>query len=257
MEGSANRPRPAARGRRAAGKWRVAVALLLVAGGALAADDPAAGDPAAGICKLTLGDYRYDGFDGQDANLRYRRGDTDAWLGFYRDRQFGSQARTGIDTSWALADGVALLPSLQLAQGGFVGGSLNLQVGERWYGIAGLGRTNLKPYVNLNFDPNDAVTIGVGHQAGNGATYSITLIADDRLHTGQRDLHLFGQWPVHDFRISTDVLHKSGRGDSGAVRAWGATVTVDFWTWFVRVARDPKQNFSAQDALRLVTGVRI
>ena len=230
---------------------RIASAWLFALCGAAAADEPPAG-----VLKLTVGDYRYASFDGQDANLRYRRGATDAWFGFYRDPQFGSQSRAGIDTSWTLLDGVALQPSLQLAQGGFRGGSLNLQVGERWYGVAGIGRTNLRPYVNLNFDPNDAVTIGAGHQAGNGASYAVTLIADDRLHTGQRDLHFFGQWPVRDFRISTDVLHKSGRGDAGPVHAWGATLTVDFWTWFVRVARDPKQNFTAQDALRLVAGVR-
>ncbi len=26
-----------------------------------------------------------------------------------------------------------------------------------WFAAAGLGRTNLRPYVNLNFDPNDSI----------------------------------------------------------------------------------------------------
>ncbi|MDP1108637.1 hypothetical protein, partial [Klebsiella pneumoniae] len=50
--------------------------------------------------KLTLGNYRYDaGYSGQDVNLRRRAGDTNAWLAVYRDREFGQQARTGVDTS--------------------------------------------------------------------------------------------------------------------------------------------------------------
>jgi hypothetical protein len=232
--------------------------------GCAAADDAAP----AGVFKLTLGDYRYNDFAGHDANLRYRRDSTDAWLGAYHDRGFGTQTRAGLDSSLAPVDWIALQPSLQLASGGFVGGSFNLQLGDAWYGVLGIGRTNLKPYANLNFDPNDALTFAAGHQTAAGATYSITLIADDRLHTGQRDLHFFGQWPVGrvgpiasiawlaDTRLSVDLMRKRGRGDDGLVRAWAYTLTADFSAWFVRLARDPKQNFSAQDALRLSAGIR-
>ncbi len=211
--------------------------------------------------KLTLGNYRYDaGYSGQDVNLRRRAGDTNAWLAVYRDREFGQQARTGVDTSIELADALALQPSVQAATRGFLGGSINLQWGATWFGLVGWGRTNLRPYYNLNWDPNDAVTIGLGWRGDGGRTVSVTLIADDRLHTHQRDLHLFGRWPLGEsLRLTLDLMHKSGLGgDDGslAVRAWGWSATLDWPAWFLRLAHDPKQNFSGLDADRLSIGLR-
>src|SRR5882757_5194821 len=103
---------------------------------AAAADDPVSQDL---NWKLTLGEYTYTGYAGTDANLRWRAHDTSAWVGVYTDRVFGTQARTGADTSINLTDYLQLQPSLQLATRGFAGGSLNLQVGGPWYAIAGLG----------------------------------------------------------------------------------------------------------------------
>lgn len=208
--------------------------------------------------KLTVGDYHYsDGYDGQDVNLRWRRHNTNVWIGSYRDRVFGSQARTGFDTSIDLGANTTLQPSLQAATHGFVGGSLNLQTGDPWFALVGWGRTNLKPYFNLNFDPNDAITAGVGWHGKQNQTVSLTVIADDRLHTGQKDWHLYGRWPVSpDSRLTLDLMRKTGDGDGGPVRAWGWSTTLDFPTWFVRVARDPKQNFSTQDAIRVAVGLR-
>ena len=208
--------------------------------------------------KLTIGDYRYNnGGDGYDLNLRWRRSDTDVWIGAYRDPVFGAQTRAGVDSSLPLGGSASLQPSFQAASGGFVGGSLSFQIGDPWFALAGWGRTNLKPYFNLNFDPNDAITAAIGWHGPNGRTVSLTLIADDRLHTGQKDWHLYGRWPLSDdLRVTLDLLRKTGDGDSGYVRAWGWTATLDLPTWFLRLARDPKQNFSAQDATRLVLGVR-
>jgi hypothetical protein len=207
--------------------------------------------------KLTLGDYRYsDGYDGQDLNLRWRHDDTNVWVGEYRDKVFGSQARAGFDTSIDLGHAVSLQPSLQAATRGFVGGSLNLQAGDPWFVLAGWGRTNLKPYYNLNFDPNDAITLGAGWHGAQGRTVSLSVVADDRLHTHQKDWHLFGRWPVGDERLTLDLMRKTGDGDAGPVHAWALSATLDFPRWFLRVARDPKQNFSAQDATRVAAGVR-
>jgi len=208
--------------------------------------------------KLTLGDYRYNaGYSGQDVNMRRRAGDTNIWLGVYRDSQFGRQARTGFDTSYDLAENLSLQPSLQAASRGFLGGSVNLQWGATWFGLVGWGRTNLKPYYNLNWDPNDAITVGTGWRGEGGRTVSVTLIADDRLHTHQRDLHVFGRWPVtEDLRLTLDLMHKTGLGDDGEVNAWGWSATLDWPAWFLRLAHDPKQNFSGQDADRLSVGVR-
>lgn len=208
--------------------------------------------------KLTLGEYRYSGSQhGQDLNLRWRRDDTSAWVGAYRDPAFGTQTRTGFDTSIALGGSVLLQPSLQAASRGFWGGSLNLQVGDPWFALVGWGRTNLKPYFNLNFDPNDAITASVGWHGPEGRSVSLTLVSDDRLHTGQKDWHLNGRWPLGTgLRATVDLMRKTGLGDGGEVRAWGISGGLDFPAWFVRVARDPKQNFSVQDATRLAVGTR-
>ena len=208
--------------------------------------------------KVTVGEYRYSGGgDGHDLNMRWRHSDTDVWIGAYRDPVFGIQTRAGVDTSLPLRGSATLQPSLQVASGGFVGGSLNFQIGDPWFALAGWGRTNLRPYFNLNFDPNDAITAAIGWHGENGRTVSLTLVADDRLHTGQRDWHLSGRWPLsEDLRVTLDLLRKTGDGDSGYVRGWGWSATLDFPTWFLRLARDPKQNFSAQDATRLALGVR-
>ena len=208
--------------------------------------------------KLTIGEYRYDdGGNGHDLNLRWRRSDTDVWIGVYRDPAFGTQTRAGVDSSLPLGGSATLQPSLQVASGGFAGGSLTFQIGDPWFASAGWGRTNLKPYFNLNFDPNYAITTAVGWHGENGRTVSLMLVADDRLHTGQKDWHLYGRWPLsEELRVTLDLLRKTGDGDSGYVRALGWSVTLDFPAWFLRLARDPKQNFSVQDATRLALGVR-
>jgi hypothetical protein len=237
---------------------RVLLTSLLAAGIGAAAPPCAAFDASSRPFKLTLGDYRYGGHDGQDLNLRYQQGDSHAWVGDYRERGFGNQWRAGFDSSVSIGGPFSLQPSAQVAQGGFVGGSLNLQVGDTWFGLVGIGRTNLKPYFNLNFDPNDAYTLGAGHKGERGDQIALTLIADNRLHTGQRDWHLTGRWPVgDDMRLSIDLLRKSGLADDGPVtEAWGCSITWDFASWFLRVAYDPKQNFSAQDATRFAAGLR-
>ncbi len=205
----------------------------------------------------------HGGPDGLDLNLRWRRDDSSAWLGLYEDRAFGTQARVGWDSVWRLGGAalpvpLSLLPSLQVATRGFAGGSLALQAGERFYVQAGLGRTNLKPYQNLNFDPNDAVTVVVGWKGDDGRALGVTVVRDDRLHTGQQHVHLTGQWPLPDGRrLTVDLLRKQGQAEDGAfIRATGFTATLDFPRWFLRAAWDPKQNFEAQDVLRLGAGWR-
>lgn len=208
--------------------------------------------------KLTIGEYRYSqGGDGHDLNLRWRHEETNVWVGAYRDPIIGTQTRAGVDTNLALGGNVSLQTSLQAASGGFVGGSLNFQAGDPWFALVGWGRTNLKPYFNLNFDPNDAITAAIGWHGDNGRMASLMIVADDRLHTGQKDWHLYARWPLSgDLRVTFDLLRKVGEGDSGYVRGWGWTATLDFPTWFLRLARDPKQNFSTQDATRVGFGFR-
>lgn len=207
--------------------------------------------------KLTAGYYDYGSSSGKDLNLRWQDNSSHAWLGYYQDPDFGKQWRSGYDHSITVNDWAQLQPSIQLATQGFVGGSINLQLGTSWYGLVGLGRTNLKPYFNLNFDPNDALTLGIGWQGPQGQNLSLSLIADDRLGTGQRHVHAVARWPLGDGqRLTIDLLHKQGTGDAGYVRAWGFSAAYDFPRWFVRLSYDPQQNFSTQDATRLAVGLR-
>ena len=257
---------------------RAAMLAVLLAGTAVmtsgsaraATPDSVVADPAPGLgeLKLTLGRYRLSGPDGtgwgDDINLRWRRDGRSLWLGVYRDGDVGRQLRLGWDDQWALPAlptlpslPLQLLPSLQAASGGFFGGSLAVQAGEPFYAQLGLGRTNLLPYANLNFDPNDAITLALGWQGEGGRQAALSVIADDRLGTGQQHHHLTLRWPVPaGLRLSADLLHKQGMGDSGAVNAWGWTLGLDGQQWFARVARDPKQNFSSLDAWRFSGGWR-
>jgi hypothetical protein len=233
----------------------VSVVCLVLGNAAMSsqADEP---DAPAPHWKLTLGDYRYGGFSGSDFNLRWRGGESSLWVGVYSDRSFGTQSRAGFDTSVTLTDGVQLQPSVQVATGGFAGGSLNVQVGDAWFAFGGIGRTNLKPYFNLNFDPNDALTAGVGHRTQAGAVYQVFLVADDRLGTGQQDWHINARLPVQHSRLTLDLLYKRGMSDAGYVSAWGESATWDWPRYFLRVAHDPYQSFSADTAWRFSAGAR-
>jgi hypothetical protein len=206
--------------------------------------------------KLTVGEYAYSNYFGTDVNLRWRADDTSAWVGAYSDQVFGTQARAGADTSIGIGKYVQLQPSVQAASMGFLGGSLNLQVGTSWYGLAGFGRTDAKPYFNLNFDPNDALTFGAGLHAASGPSYLVFVVADDRFHTGQRDWHANVQIPFGDSHATLDLLRKSGLTDAGPIAGWGFTANWDWPSCFLRLAYDPHQNFSAQNAWRLASGVR-
>jgi hypothetical protein len=221
------------------------------------AANPAKGEATNSLAwKLTLGEYAYSDYYGTDVNLRWRSGDTSAWAALYTDKVFGTQARAGADTSIGLGKYVQLQPSLQAASGGFVGGSVNVQAGGAWYGIAGIGRTDTRPYFNLNFDPNDAVTFGAGHHVEGGPSYLVFVVADDRFHTGQRDWHLNIQIPCGDSHATLDLLRKSGQSDAGPITGWGFSANWDWPGWFLRAAYDPYQNFSAQNVWRLATGIR-
>jgi hypothetical protein len=131
-----------------------------------------------------------------------------------------------------------------------------VQLGGSWYAIGGLGRTDTRPYFNLNFDPNDAVTVGVGHLAANSANYTVFVVADNRFHTQQRDWHANVKLPFGNSHATFDVLRKSGLSDAGYIKAWGFSANWDWPRWFTRVAYDPYQNFSAQNAWRVAGGVR-
>jgi hypothetical protein len=220
-------------------------------------------DAPAPAFKLTVGEYLLSGGGqpsdrGLDVNLRHTSGLGNLWVGWYGERESGfRQWRTGWDHTIDLGP-VRVQPSVQLASGGFRGGSLYAEAGEAWVAGAGLGRTNLRPYANLNFDPNDAITLATGRRWGDADALMLLLVADNRQHPDQRHLHL--NWrasrPGHE-RLTLDLLAKRGTLDSGEhIARVGVSATYDWPRWFVRAAWDPKVNFTAQDMLRLSAGTR-
>ncbi|HKA43020.1 MAG TPA: hypothetical protein VKF40_13615 [Burkholderiales bacterium] len=196
-----------------------------------------------------------------DFNLRGNTEKQTWWVGYYRRDDEFQQLRLGYEHHVELSY-ARLVPSLQYATRGFLGGSLSAEIGEeRYFGILGWGRTNLKDYYNLNFDPNDAVTFGIGTRALPNTTLSLFQIYDDRLHTGQRVTHLVARIkPDEQTRWTVDIFHKQGRPDSDPsseqVRGTGVSVAYDFDRYFVHVAGDPHVNFSNNNMVRVAVGIR-
>ena len=195
-----------------------------------------------------------------DLNLRGNRGAHTAWIGYYQRSNEFQQLRLGYDNTMELPFG-RLVPSLQYATRGFVGGSVTAEIGERYFALAGFGRTNLRDYFNLNFDPNDMVLLGAGTRALPNTTLSLFQIRDDRLGTGQRVTHMVTRINSGDkLRWTVDVFYKEGRADSDPasprVHGTGATLTVDYGRYFARVASDPYVNFSNEHMVRVALGMR-
>ena len=198
-----------------------------------------------------------DGNDAFDLNLRGVIGAHTAWLGHYRDREGFSQSRGGYENRQDFGLARTVL-SLQLASGGFAGGSVTAELGGETFAIAGWGRTNLRNYYNLNFDPNDAITLGVGTRAIAHTELSIYQIRDDRLGTGQRITHAVARYKATESeRWTVDMTRKSGMTDTGArVAGYGLSVTYDFGNYFARLARDPYANFTDASQTRVSLGLR-
>ena len=221
--------------------------------GASCADDGAA-DPA---FKLTIGSQRFsESGNGLDVNLRHTSTIGTTWLGYFDASALDAhQFRAGWDHTYG--DAVRLSPSVQLASGGFVGGSINVETGKTWFVGAGYGRTNLLPYFNLNFDPNDAWTLTGGYRAPNGVSYALSYTRDDRLNPDQQHLHAVYRTPVNGAdRFTLDVLYKHGLVNGESISRVGTTVTYDWPRFFVRLAFDPNTNFTQDDVIRTSIGTR-
>ncbi len=207
--------------------------------------------------KVTASWYQSsDGNDANDLNMRGSRGDHAAWVGVYRDHTPYRQARAGYEFTQH-AGPAQIVWSMQAASGGFLGGSINAQIGDATYAIVGFGRTNLKNYYNLNFDPNDAITLGIGRHVDDKTDVSIYQIRDDRLDTRQRITHLYVHRKLSDaYRCSIDATHKSGTtSDGNFITGYGLTATLAIQQYFVRIARDQYANFSTATQTRISLGM--
>jgi hypothetical protein len=212
--------------------------------------------------KLTAGVYQYSGADeknGQavDINLRYGSTAGNLWLGHYVSWAHElTQDRIGWDRSFPIGS-VRLMPSLQLATGGAWNGSVGVETGEDWFVGAGLGRTNLREAVNLNFDPNDSYSVSGGYRWNEGASLGFVLVRDNRLNPDQQHVHLIYRTPLPDkHRLTVDLLLKSGLVEDEHIERAGLSVAYDWPRWFIRVSYDPKANFTTQDLWRLAVGTR-
>jgi hypothetical protein len=208
--------------------------------------------------KLTLGSYHFSsGANALDTNLRWTGDYGNIWGGLYASSQFHEhQFRLGWDHTIALS-GVRWSPSLQVASHAYVAGSVNVETGDTWFVGAGLGRTNLRPNTNLNFDPNDAYSLSAGWRDASGLSYALQWIQDNRNNPDQRHLHAVYRTPLPDGqRFTFDVLYKQGLVDGVAIHKIGATLTYDWPRFFVRLAYDPKVNFTADDMTRVSVGTR-
>jgi hypothetical protein len=236
----------------------VACLLLQVADVAAQADPEVPKEEAgARAFKLTVGWYRFsDASDAGDVNLRHSSDLGNLWAGYSRQpEQDVSQWRGGWDRSFG--DDVRIQPSIQFASGGFVGGSIGVEAGSPWFAGAGLGRTNLRPYYNLNFDPNDSWVLTAGRRSEDGQVLMVTMVRDNRENPDQRHVHLAWRQPIAGGeRLTLDALWKKGLVDDEMIQRWGFTATYDWPAFFVRLAWDPNANFTPQDMWRLSVGTR-
>jgi hypothetical protein len=233
--------------------------LLLLAGGAFGQAAPAAApdaatEPPSFASKLTIGIYHQNGDTANDLNLRHQFGDTiTAWLGAFIAADHHVIGRTGGQYAWQ-RENVLVQPGLEAGTNGFVMETLYSELGGDAFAIAGYSRTNLKPTIDITFDPNDSAQLGGGWKHGGDriAAYSIF---DIRLNTRQQDTHVIWKHRVDKHTALTlDTIYKSGHTDSGRyVHAIGAGLYYDH-AWFAKLYYDPFANFSDHSMLRLTFG---
>jgi len=136
--------------------------------------------------KSSYGRSIYSGNNtGQDLKLRWEFDSSHLWIGWYDDA-FGIQDRADVDRNFSLNEAISVQVSAQRGTGRFCDGSLQATACDQVFATAGVGRFNLKPYYNLNFELNGAITLGTGWRRSNGSTASFTVVPDDRLGTSQR-----------------------------------------------------------------------
>ncbi len=188
-----------------------------------------------------------------DLNLRGSGDWGNAWVGVYRSPsdEF-TQTRLGWDNTYQTF-GIKLQPSLQTASGGFWGGSVSADYGDTFFIGAGIGRTNLRNYFNLNFDPNDAWSLSTGYRWSPQNFAGLQWVRDNRLNPDQQHLHLFYRRPFSDKqRLIVDLIYKSGTSEGEYIRRRGLTLGYDWGDFGLRLAYDPRVNFSKDNMTRII-----
>ena len=206
--------------------------------------------------KLMISDYSAEGLNAKDINMRAKFGDQAVWLAYYEERpSHFNQVRTGYERTdkW---ERLKTISSVQAADYGFLGVSATAEIGGPVHAIVGYGRTNLKPYDNINFDPNDSVTWGAGWEKEEGEDVALYRVRDNRVVKGQQIDHLLVHLPVHGDKLIIDVFNKSGTRDAEgkSINGTGMALGYEWDKYFVRAAYDPKVNFTQTYMSRLSVG---
>ncbi|MFZ3087662.1 MAG: hypothetical protein WA123_06315 [Methylotenera sp.] len=208
--------------------------------------------------KLTLSHYNTKQINANDINLRISKDNQTLWLAEYTENPSNfNQVRSGYERKDHFAH-TKLTSSLQIASHGFLGISLTAEIGDDVYGIVGYGRTNLKPYDNINFDPNDAITLGLGWHANDDLTIALYGVQDNRVIDGQQITHLVtNKVFTNNQKITIDLFQKSGTNDTQgqSIKALGASLSYDLNRYFIRLAYDPKVNFTQENMTRISVGM--
>jgi hypothetical protein len=216
-------------------------------------------EPAAWQYKFTPSRYTTSGENpGTDLNLRAQAQGNTWWVGHYQRGAEFQQTRFGYERTrpWALGQWTL---SVQAATHGFAGGSISSQIGaDALHGLVGFGRTNAQTYYNLNFDPNDAWTLGVGGQVL-GNNLSVFRVQDNRLNSEQRNTHLLWRWPLAaGQRLTVDYAFKSGHPEAGQPMVSGHSLSLAYnhHPWFIHWVKDQHVNYTQADQIRLSLGWR-
>ena len=236
-----------------------AMALLGLFQNAQAQDTSIADADASWAFKLTPSFYATQHeTNAADVNLRGNLDNHTTWIGQYVRGNEYQQTRWGYEYNANFAWG-QMVPSLQLATKGFAGASVNFQIGGPTYLITGLGRTNLKDYYNLTFDPNDSYVIGLGTKLIKNHTLNVFTVKDNRLNTGQTVTHGNWRWQISSTqRLVIDLSHKSGRLTADATPLKGNAISINYdqGPHFIKWAKEQKVNFSDHDQQRISAGIR-
>ena len=88
---------------------------------------------------------------------------------------------------------------------------MSLEAGDTWFAGLGAGRTNLRNYANLNFDPNDAWMLSGGYRWADNHSLALQVVRDNRLNPDQQNVHLVYRTPINGSdRLTLDLLKKRG-----------------------------------------------
>jgi hypothetical protein len=207
--------------------------------------------------KLTLGIYFTPGARVFDLNLRHQFGRLTAWIAGYWDPKGERVMRVGAQYDYRKA-WFHFVPTLEVETNKAVSGSLYYEFGRKTFAIAGVSRTNLKPFFDLFWDPSESVQLGVGHNISSYDRIQAFTIFDVRLHTQQQNTHVIWRHKLNaNNGITFDALFKSGHTDEGEyIRNVGIGVYYDRPRWFWKLYYDPHVNFTSDTMVRTGIGLK-